>query len=306
MVRRFQPSDTQAVMQVWLHGNEDAHPFVPASYWRAHYAQVQAQLTRAAVYVWAAKGQVQGFIGLQGDYIAGLFVKRECRGQGIGCALLAFAKANHPTLTLHVYEKNQRALRFYTREGFYVVSRQSEPDTGAAEMMLRWANKPVAMAPCAKDGQALRIRRYSSGDFARLCEIHDAARRNELALAGLPDAFVPLSQAAEREGLFDYQVYVALYREMAAGFVAFSAAELGWLYVDPALSRCGIGSALVNFALPRMQPDAGIEVLAGNEPALSLYARFGFAVDATETGVMPGNESFHVTVHVLHRSGDLR
>lgn len=305
MVRRFQQTDAQAVMEIWLHGNEDAHPFVPASYWRVHYAQVQTQLTRAAVYVWEAKGNVQGFIGLQGDYIAGLFVKRECRGQGIGCTLLAFAKAHHPALTLHVYEKNQGALRFYTREGFCAVSRQSEPDTGAAEMMLRWENNPVEMTPCAKDGQPLRICHYSPGDFVRLCEIHDAARRNELVLAGLPDAFVPLSQAAEREGLFDYQVYVAFYRERAAGFVAFSAGELGWLYVEPALSRCGIGSALMKFALSRMHPDAEIEVLAGNEPAMSLYARFGFAVDTTATGVMPGNEGFHVTVHVLRRGGAL-
>ena len=33
--------------------------------------------------------------------------------------------------------------------------------------------------------------------------------RNELALAGLEAAFLPLAVAAEREGLFDYQVAVA-------------------------------------------------------------------------------------------------
>lgn len=147
----------------------------------------------------------------------------------------------------------------------------------------------------------INIRKYEPEDFERLCQIHDPARKNELVLAGLSAAFVPLSLAAEREGLFDYQVYVAEYEGVVAGFTAFSLEELAWLYVDKNLVRHGIGSALVAFALAQMEGDITIEVLAGNSPALALYAKFGFVIDRTETGVMPGNEAFPVTAHILKK-----
>ena len=28
MIREFQTADTEQVMQIWLNGNEDAHPFI--------------------------------------------------------------------------------------------------------------------------------------------------------------------------------------------------------------------------------------------------------------------------------------
>ena len=39
---------------------------------------------------------------------------------------------------------------------------------------------------------SITIRPYRDADYPRLRAIHDAARQNELALAGLSDAFLPL------------------------------------------------------------------------------------------------------------------
>lgn len=147
----------------------------------------------------------------------------------------------------------------------------------------------------------LNIRKYEEKDFERLCQVHDPARKSELEYAGLPAAFLPLSIAAEREGLFEYQVYVAEDKGLVVGFIAFSDTELAWLYVDRSCARQGVGSELMRFALERVQDDAEIEVLDGNEPALALYAKFGFTTVRMVTGVMPGNESFPLTVHVLER-----
>ena len=146
---------------------------------------------------------------------------------------------------------------------------------------------------------AVVIRDYRKEDWPRLQVIHDAARQNELRLAGLEEAFLPLAIAAESEGLFDYTVRVAWLEDMAAGFSAFTEGELAWLYVDPALSRRGIGTRLVQDALERTGRPVAVEVLAGNEPARRLYERCGFRLTETVSGRMPGNETFSVTCQVL-------
>ena len=55
----------------------------------------------------------------------------------------------------------------------------------------------------------IAVRPYEQRDWLRIEAIHDQARRQELALAGLEAAFVPLRIAAEREALFDYALLVA-------------------------------------------------------------------------------------------------
>lgn len=146
---------------------------------------------------------------------------------------------------------------------------------------------------------AIMIRDYRQEDWPRLQSIHDAARRDELRLAGLDAAFLPLAVAADREGLFHYTVRVAWLEGTAAGFSAFADNELAWLYVDPALSRRGVGTRLVQDALEHLERPVSIEVLAGNDPARRLYERCGFRLIETVSGRMPGNESFPVTCHVL-------
>ena len=147
----------------------------------------------------------------------------------------------------------------------------------------------------------MKIRRYRNSDWESICNIHDRARKNELFLAGLEEAFIPLEIAAEREGLFDYSVIVAENEEKVCGFCAFTDEELAWLYVDPDKARKGIGTELVNAAL-KIEPEIYyIEVLCGNEPAKCLYEKFGFKVKKTATGKMPGNEKFEVSAYCMEK-----
>ena len=60
---------------------------------------------------------IAGFIGLDGSYIAGIFVRAEKQSRGAGRQLLDHAKCIRPALTLHVYEQNARAVRFYRAAG---------------------------------------------------------------------------------------------------------------------------------------------------------------------------------------------
>ncbi len=58
--------------------------------------------------------------------------------------------------------------------------------------------------------EEIEIRPYKESDWAELARIHDSARLVELEWAGLSNAFLPFSEAAGREHLFDYSVCVAL------------------------------------------------------------------------------------------------
>ena len=78
----------------------------------------------------------------------------------------------------------------------------------------------------------INIRPYESADWPRLCEIHDAARLDELGLTVGTDAFLTLEQTADNEGLFEGKLFVADVDNVVRGFVAYSKEELTWLYVD--------------------------------------------------------------------------
>ncbi len=146
------------------------------------------------------------------------------------------------------------------------------------------------------------IRRYEENDFAAIERIHDSARKIELHLAGLDDAFLPLKIAAEREDLFDYPgLFVAERDGKIVGFTACDEEELAWLYVEPALFRNGIGRALSMYAMEQFPGIGSIEALKGNEPARRLYEGLGFEVRGIIHGRMPGNETFEVDVYDLRK-----
>lgn len=143
MIREFQISDTQIVMQLWLAGNEDAHSFIAKEYWKANFEEVEKQLLKADIFVYDLNGEIKGFIGLMDEYIAGIFVDKAYCSQGIGRQLLEYVKQLHSTLSLDVYQKNERALRFYRENRFTIVSKQNDEHTGEIEFTMIWNKNKV-------------------------------------------------------------------------------------------------------------------------------------------------------------------
>lgn len=88
----------------------------------------------------------------------------------------------------------------------------------------------------------LTIRKYEETDWKSIERIHGSARKIELKLTGLEEAFLPLQIAAKREDLFAYPgLFVAETEGTVAGFAACTEEELAWLYVEPSRMRQGIG-----------------------------------------------------------------
>ena len=120
MIRKLQEADINRVATIWFAVNITAHNFISAQYWMDHFEIVQEMFPQAEVYVYEEGASIQGFIGLQEDYIAGIFVSGEAQSSGIGRRLIHFAKGIRSQLRLDVYQKihgqygsiKERALRF--------------------------------------------------------------------------------------------------------------------------------------------------------------------------------------------------
>ncbi|WP_304651623.1 N-acetyltransferase [uncultured Ligilactobacillus sp.] len=138
MIRKFRTDDLEQVMELWLVTNISAHDFIPAKYWQANYTLVKAMLPQADIWVYEERNELLGFIGLQADNIAGIFVANKAQGKGIGSQLLAKAKQERKQLSLAVYAKNERALNFYRCADFAVVNEQLDEATGQAEYQMEW------------------------------------------------------------------------------------------------------------------------------------------------------------------------
>lgn len=140
MIRRLQKTDIDAVAQIWLTSNREAHDFVPAEYWESNFTPVKEMLLQAEVYVCGDEesNEIRGFIGLEDEYIAGVFVRKKDRSKGTGKALLDYVKEIKKKLTLHVYVKNEKAVRFYQREGFQILKKMTDDATGEEECLMAW------------------------------------------------------------------------------------------------------------------------------------------------------------------------
>ena len=138
MIRELQRDDINKVADIWLDTNIKAHNFIPDEYWKSNFKSVKEALLLAEVYVYEYDTEIQGFIGLNDEYMEGIFVRDEMQSQGIGKLLLNFVKEKKTKLYLNVYQKNTRAIHFYQREGFEIQREGLDEVTGEKDYVMVW------------------------------------------------------------------------------------------------------------------------------------------------------------------------
>ena len=141
MIRALQKADIERVVDIWLDTNLKAHNFIPGQYWKNNIDLVKEMLPQAEVYVYENDCQIEGFIGLNDEYVEGIFVSGEMQSQGIGKILLNYAKDKRNKLHLNVYQKNARAISFYKREGFEIQHSGLDEATGEKDYVMTWQHK---------------------------------------------------------------------------------------------------------------------------------------------------------------------
>lgn len=138
MIRKFKENDIDEIMQIWKNENIRAHNFISKEYWEDNYEYVKEILPTAEIYVYILEDKIVGFIGLNNNYIEGIFVDNNNHRKGIGTALLNKVKENRNSLTLDVYQKNISAISFYKNNGFVIISENKDKDANEIEYIMSW------------------------------------------------------------------------------------------------------------------------------------------------------------------------
>lgn len=90
MIRELRKTDINIVADIWLDTNIKAHYFISAQYWKRNLELVKELLLQVTVYVYEDNYEIQGFIGMNGEYIEGIFVSEAMQSHGIGKILLNY------------------------------------------------------------------------------------------------------------------------------------------------------------------------------------------------------------------------
>ncbi|NER79286.1 MAG: N-acetyltransferase [Leptolyngbya sp. SIO1D8] len=140
MIRKYNESDTELVLKIWLSASIRAHNFVKPEFWESQVENMRSiYIPASETYVYEKNSKVVGFYSLYENNLAAIFVVPEMQGQGIGKQLLAHAKSQRSSLTLSVYQENEASYQFYLSQGFKVVSEQIDEHTGYPEYTMSTA-----------------------------------------------------------------------------------------------------------------------------------------------------------------------
>lgn len=138
MIRKFKKEDIDEVMEIWKNENIRTHNFISKEYWKNNYEYVKDILPNADIDVYLLDEHIVGFIGVDNDYIEGIFVDINNQHNGIGTSLLNKIKEEKEKLNLSVYKKNINAIKFYKKNGFIITGESIDKNTDEIEYTMTW------------------------------------------------------------------------------------------------------------------------------------------------------------------------
>lgn len=138
MIRKYEEKDLDIIIKIWQEENINAHNFISKKYWENNYEYVKSILPKAEILVYTINENIVGFIGLNDNYIEGIFIKKDFQGKGIGAELLKYLMKEKEELSLRVYEKNSKAIKFYTNNSFKIKTKELDKNTGEYEYLMKW------------------------------------------------------------------------------------------------------------------------------------------------------------------------
>ncbi len=167
MIRQIKRKDIRRIGEIWLKVSIDTHSFIgenigvsPLEFWSSKIPEMIQTTLGADGYVYEVDRKILGFITMSpqnscGYYMYELFVDPLFQGKGIvGAALIDFAKGLGRYITTSVYQKNERAINFYLKHNFSMLSQEPylEEETKQFKFRMMWwkGEKPdISFEPTA-------------------------------------------------------------------------------------------------------------------------------------------------------------
>jgi GNAT superfamily N-acetyltransferase len=148
-IRPARTDEYDEIGRVWMNswvstGLAEASPFLLAQL----RARIALEVEKGwSLYVADDGGVLAAMLALHlpKKYLDQLFVAPEYQGQSLGRTLLAFTRQHLPhEIELRCVRENEKAWRWYEREGFVFEEENVEPMTGYVMKYYRWKNEETA------------------------------------------------------------------------------------------------------------------------------------------------------------------
>ena len=139
MIRAFQSTDMNDVLDIWLRASIEAHGFVDRGFWESKVDDMrETYITASETHVFLEDGIIKGFFSLRGDTLAAMFVTPGFQGKGIGRKLMEKAKSLRKKMGLTVYRENPGSVDFYRKCGFLSIRERVDRHTGHIEILMEY------------------------------------------------------------------------------------------------------------------------------------------------------------------------
>ena len=139
MIRKYEETDIEELLEVWYEASSMAHPFLDSEFMEKEKQNIRdVYIPNTETWVSTNKDVLDGFIAMMENEVGAIFVRPEKHGQGIGKNLMDFVCQFHKELEVEVFKDNKIGRAFYDKYGFKIIKEHLHKDTNRPLLRMKF------------------------------------------------------------------------------------------------------------------------------------------------------------------------